>query len=173
MLKQTHAWPAEMLLGRNTFTVYIYTEITKKKIETINSPGHNSEAVRKMSIHISVWRRCCGGGEPPSPPPRPPSPPFSHERTHFRLHMDGHTHTFWEARNVARLLASTHQDDFLDVLGRAPVKHPCRVIPLHVHVHVLDLLVTRDEKGVVSTEKTQQCTYGEESFSWHFTQYCW
>lgn len=40
--------------------------------------------------------------------------------------------------------SSTHQDDLFDVFGRTPVKHPCRVIPLDVHVHVLDLLISRD-----------------------------
>lgn len=53
----------------------------------------------------------------------------------------------------------THQDDLFDVLGRAPVKHPCRVIPLHVHVHVLNLLVAGDEERVVSTEDTHTNTH--------------
>lgn len=46
----------------------------------------------------------------------------------------------------------THQDDLLDVFGRAPVKHPRGVVFLHVLVHALDLLVARDEKRVVSNQ---------------------
>lgn len=47
-------------------------------------------------------------------------------------------------------LQRTHQDDPLDVLGRAPMKHSCGVVLLHILVHALDLLVARDEQRVVS-----------------------
>lgn len=44
----------------------------------------------------------------------------------------------------------THQDDLLNVLGRAPVEHPRGVVLLHVLVHALNLLVAWDEQRVVS-----------------------
>lgn len=46
--------------------------------------------------------------------------------------------------------AGTHQDDLLDVFGRAPVKHPRGVVFLYVLVHALNLLVSRDEERVMS-----------------------
>ena len=48
--------------------------------------------------------------------------------------------------------SATHQDDLLDVFGLAPVEHPGGVVLLDVLVHTLDLLVPRDEEGVVSNE---------------------
>lgn len=38
----------------------------------------------------------------------------------------------------------THQDDFLYLLGRTPVKHPSRVIFLHIGVHVVNLIIARN-----------------------------
>lgn len=46
----------------------------------------------------------------------------------------------------------TYQDDFLDFFGRAPVKHPRRVVPLHIHVHVLNLFISRNKEGVMSAK---------------------
>lgn len=46
----------------------------------------------------------------------------------------------------------THQDDLLDVFGWAPMKHPRRVIFLHILVHALNLLVPRDKEWVVSNQ---------------------
>lgn len=46
----------------------------------------------------------------------------------------------------------THQDDLLDVFGRAPVEHPRGVVSLYVLVHALYLLVPRDEERVVSNQ---------------------
>lgn len=64
------------------------------------------------------------------------------------------------------VLCPTHQNDFFDFLWRAPVKHPCRVIPLHVHVHVFDLFISRNKKGVMSTEKRQQYIYVRHFVKW-------
>lgn len=55
------------------------------------------------------------------------------------------------------LRSRTHQDDLLDVFGRAPVKHPRGVVFLNVLIHALNLLVPRDEEWIVSnqTKKTR------------------
>ena len=50
----------------------------------------------------------------------------------------------------------THQDDLLDVFGRAPVKHPCGVVFLYVLVHALDLLIPWDEERVMSNQTKRQ-----------------
>lgn len=43
---------------------------------------------------------------------------------------------------MASILQSvTHQDDFLYLLGCTPVKHPSRVVLLHVGVHVVNLII--------------------------------
>lgn len=39
------------------------------------------------------------------------------------------------------LWPTTHQDDFLYLLGCAPVKHASRVVLLHVGVHVVNLII--------------------------------
>lgn len=54
------------------------------------------------------------------------------------------TCTEWRSR--------THQDDLLNVFGRAPVKHPRGVIFLYVLVHALNLLVSQDEEWVMSNQ---------------------
>lgn len=53
---------------------------------------------------------------------------------------------------MAEKTSATHQDDLLDVLGLAPVEHPGGVVFLNVLIHTLNLLVSRDEEGVVSNQ---------------------
>lgn len=48
--------------------------------------------------------------------------------------------------------SATYQDNLLDVFGLAPVEHPGGVVFLDVLVHTLNLLVPRDEEGVVSNQ---------------------
>lgn len=57
-------------------------------------------------------------------------------------------------------LQRTHQDDLLNVLGQAPMKHPRGVVLLHVLVHALDLLVARDEQRVVSGGEEERLLKG-------------
>lgn len=49
--------------------------------------------------------------------------------------------------------SATNQDDFLDVFGLTPVEHPSGVVFLDSLVHTLNLLVPRDEEGVVSNQR--------------------
>ena len=44
----------------------------------------------------------------------------------------------------------THQDDLLNLFGGTPVKHSCGIVLLHIHVHVLDLFISRNEQRVMS-----------------------
>lgn len=53
---------------------------------------------------------------------------------------------------MAEKTSATHQDDLLDVFGLAPVEHPGGVVFFDVLVNTLNLLVPRDEEGVVSNQ---------------------
>lgn len=57
----------------------------------------------------------------------------------------------WQ-KAMAEKTSPTYQDDLLDVLGPTPVEHPGGVVFLDVLVHTLNLLIPRDEEGVVSNQ---------------------
>lgn len=56
---------------------------------------------------------------------------------------------------LSQCAGRTHQDDLLNVLGRAPMEHSRGVVLLHIRVHAFDLLVARDEQRVVSDTEGQ------------------
>lgn len=51
---------------------------------------------------------------------------------------------------------ATHQDDLLDVFRLAPVEHPGGVVFLDVLIHTVNLVVPRDEEGVVSNQRKKK-----------------
>lgn len=53
-------------------------------------------------------------------------------------------------RSLHHSTALTHQDDLLNVSGWTPVEHSGGIVPLHIIIHRLHLIMTRDQYRVVS-----------------------
>lgn len=136
--EQTHACCVEILFT-DPWRIY--------KNKSINSPWNNREAVREISWYICMW--LCY---------------YNIEGKLWLLTILTLTFFYCVCYYILEdsqfeSYCPTHQSYFFDVFWWAPVKHPCRVIPLHAHVHALDLFISRNLKGVVSTGKKGQYIY--------------